>query len=204
MSDLYNHILTSCFLDAILVPLCTWLYLLILLIVALLRPVLQSSHQKTQGSTAKYVERDLRIDAASRYSLGRPWKGHSKAYTAALVIYFLLIIAQFLMCILEIVRLSLARLGIGLLPFTFASLVAAGVLRATAGLREKVIMWRWLNFSLWTGLAATNSVKIVQEVKEGIHVREGSKYPVVDQVTDVAVMVGVYTVLAVMELLMRS
>ena len=108
------------------------------------------------------------------------------------------------MCALEIVRLSLARLGIGLLPFTFASLVVAGVMRATVGLQGKVVMWRWLNLGLWIVLAATNSVKIVQEVKEGIHAREGSKYPVVDQLTDVAVMVGVYTVLAAMEMLMRS
>ena len=108
------------------------------------------------------------------------------------------------MCTLEIVRLSLARLGIGLLPFTLASLIVAGVVRATAGLQGKVSMWRWLNFGLWIMLAATNSVKIVQEVKEGVHAREGSKYPVVDQLTDVAVMVGVYTVLAAMEILIKS
>ena len=196
--------MTSCFLDTILVPLCTWLYLLALFAFLLLRPVLQTSQEKTQGLDHNYVERAPGSNGATRHSRGKPWKGHSKTYTAALIIYYLLIIAQILMCTLEIVRLSLARLGIGLLPFTFASLIVAGVVRATVGLQGKVGTWRWLNFALWIVLAATNSVKIAQEVKEGSHAREGSKYPVVDQLTDVAVMVGVYTVLAVMELLMKS
>lgn len=107
------------------------------------------------------------------------------------------------MCILEIVRLSLASLGIGLLPFTFAALVVAGLLRATLGLRGKVMIWRWLNLGLWILLAATNSVKIAQEVKEGIHARKGSKYPVVDELTDVSVMVGVYAVLAMIEIALK-
>ena len=108
------------------------------------------------------------------------------------------------MCILEIVRLSLASLDIGLLPFTFVTLVVAGLLRATSGLRGKVMIWRWLNLSLWICLAATNSVKIAQEVKEGIDARKGSKYPVVDELTDVSVMVGVYAVLAIIEIALKA
>ena len=107
------------------------------------------------------------------------------------------------MCILEIVRLSLAGLGIGLLPFTFVGLAIAGLMRATLGLREKIHIWRWLNIGLWVALAATNSVKIAQEVKEGTDARKGSKYPVVDQLTDVAVMVGVYTMLVLIEALLK-
>ena len=108
------------------------------------------------------------------------------------------------MCILEIVRLSLASLSIGLLPFTFVALCVAGLLRATLGLRGKVMIWRWLNLGLWIVLAATNSVKIVQEVKEGIDARKGSKYPVVDELTDVSVMVGVYAVLALIEASLKT
>lgn len=104
------------------------------------------------------------------------------------------------MCILEIVRLSLADLGIGLLPFTFVALIVAGSMRPTVGLRGKAMMWRWLNVGLWVALAVTNSVKIAQEVKEGTAARKGSKYPVIDQLTDVSVMVGVYTVLAMLEI----
>lgn len=104
------------------------------------------------------------------------------------------------MYVLEIVRLSLADLGIGLLPFTFVALIVAGSIRATVGFRGKVMMSRWLNVCLWITLAVTNSVKIVQEVKEGTAARKGSKYPVVDQLTDVSVMVGVYAVLAMLEI----
>ena len=107
------------------------------------------------------------------------------------------------MCILEIVRLSLASLGIGLLPFTFLALGVAGLLRATSGLRGKVMLWRWLNLGLWIILAATNSVKIAQEVKEGIDARKGSKYPVLDELTDVSVMVGVYAVLTMIEIALK-
>ena len=66
------------------------------------------------------------------------------------------------------------------------------------------MMWRWLNLGLWIVLAATNSVKIVQEVKEGTNARKGSKYPVVDELTDVSVMVGVYAVLALIEARLKT
>ncbi|KAG7006510.1 hypothetical protein G7Y79_00014g036850 [Physcia stellaris] len=199
-SHLYNHILASCFLDVILVPLCTWLYFL-----ALLSSFgLCLSHQGTRRSLGRqdsdgynaYVD----ANTAKRQPLWPPWKGRSKIYTTSLILYYLLIIAQFLMCILEIVRLSLAQLGIGLLPFTFVALIVGGSMRASMGLRGKVMMWRWLNVGLWVALAITNSVKIAQEVKEGTAARKGSKYPVVDQLTDVSVMVGVYTVLAMLEI----
>ena len=49
-------------------------------------------------------------------------------------------------------------------------------------------------------LAITNGVKIAEEVKEGTNAREGSKYPEADEITDVAVMVGLYATLVVLEL----
>ena len=107
------------------------------------------------------------------------------------------------MCVLEIVRLSLASLGIGLLPFTFVALVVAGMMRATLGLRGSIPYWRWANTGLWVALAVTSIVKIIQEVKEGLDARKGSKYPVVDELTDVAVMVGLYAVLGAIEGLLK-
>ena len=59
------------------------------------------------------------------------------------------------------------------------------------------------NLGLWIMLAVANSVKIAEEAKElhglGGQQRKGSKYMVVDEVTDVGVMVGVYTVLGILE-----
>ena len=117
------------------------------------------------------------------------------------VLYYLLLVAQFLMCTLEITRLSLANLGIGLLPFTYVTLIVAFVMRLTKGFRGRVQGWRWANVAVFVALAIANGVKIAEEVKEGIDTRKGTKYPESDEVIDVAVMVGVYVALVVLELL---
>lgn len=46
------------------------------------------------------------------------------------------------------------------------------------------------------------AVKVVGLSKEGINGRKGSKYPISDQVIDVAVMAGVYAVIAILELVL--
>ena len=107
------------------------------------------------------------------------------------------------MCVLEITRLSLAHLGIGLLPFTFVSLILAFALHFTRGFWGRVLGWKWANLAVFFALAITNGVKIAEEVKEGTDQRKGSKYPESDQIIDVAVMVGVYTALAVLEAVLR-
>lgn len=132
-----------------------------------------------------------------------PRRRHGKIYLVVSTLYYLLLVAQILMCILEIVRLSLAHLGIGLLPFTFVSIIAAGILRFTHGLQNRVRGWRWANLGLWIVLGIMNGVKIAEEVKEGTDKRKGTKYPVVDELTDVSVMIGVYAVLGVLEICFR-
>ena len=127
----------------------------------------------------------------------------TKTYKALLVLYYLLLLAQTLMCILEIVRLSLTRLGVGLLPFTLVGLIMAAAVRFTRGLRDRIYGWKYLNLGLWILLAVTNGVKIAQETKEGTGARKGSKYPVADEITDVSVMIGVYAVLAFLEVILN-
>lgn len=46
------------------------------------------------------------------------------------------------------------------------------------------------------------AVKVVGLSKEGINARKGSKYPMSDQVIDIAVMAGVYAVIAILELVL--
>lgn len=46
------------------------------------------------------------------------------------------------------------------------------------------------------------AVKVVGLSNEGINGRKGSKYPVSDQVTDVAVMASVYALIAILELVL--
>ena len=122
--------------------------------------------------------------------------------TTLLVLYYLLLLAQILMCTLEIVRLALAHLGIGLLPFTYVTLFAAFVMRLTRGLGGRMRGWRWANIAIFIALAVTNGVKVAEEVKEGVNTRKGTKYPESDQIIDVSVMIGVYTVLMILELVL--
>lgn len=203
-SHLYSHILTSCFLDTILVPLCTWLYLLALVFLLFLRLGRSSINHERSGTIfrsgfgASGKSRDeVGIDA---FTESTPRAQHGKIHKGFTILYYLLLLVQFLMCVLEIVRLSLAHLGIGLLPFTFVALIIAGVLKWMRGLGGRMHGWRWANLGVWTALAVTNSVKVAQEVKEGTGARKGSKYPVVDQVTDVGVMIGVYAALGLLEI----
>jgi hypothetical protein len=107
------------------------------------------------------------------------------------------------MCIIEIVRLALAHLGVGLLPFTLVALIVAGFLHYTYGLCGRIRGSTWLNCELFLSLAIVNGVKLAEEMKEGFHTRKGTKYPMSDEVTDVAVMVALYVILGVLEALLH-
>ena len=195
LSHLYSHILTSCFLDTILVPLCTWLYLLGVVVLA------AAGARRSPGiRRAQKTSEDVEIDGLGHRGHKR---SHGIAHKAFSILYYLLLLAQFLMCVLEITRLSLAHLGIGLLPFTFVSLILAFALHFTRGFRGRVLGWKWANLSVFVALAVTNGVKIAEEVKEGTEQRKGSKYPESDEIIDVAVMVGVYAALAILETVLR-
>ena len=135
---------------------------------------------------------------------GGQTRQHARLHLILAILYYLLLLAQFLMCILEIVRLSLAHLGVGLLPFTFVTLITAAVVRFTKGLGGRLFGWKYANLSVWIALAVTNAVKVAQETKEGSGARKGSKYPVADEITDVSVMIGVYTVLAILEVSLKA
>lgn len=206
MSHLHGRIVTSCFLDTILVPLCTWVYLAALVVLIALpttsRPSYRSGglRRKTPfGSRKGGVDAEVDEDADMR----SPARRRGKTQLVLAILYYLLVLAQILMCVLEITRLELAHLGIGLLPFTFVALIVAGVVRFTAGLAGRVAGWKWANLALWLALAVMNGVKVAEEVKEGIGMRKGSKYAVVDELTDVSVMIGVYAALAVLEMAVR-
>ncbi|MCJ1470034.1 hypothetical protein MMC07_008679 [Pseudocyphellaria aurata] len=203
ISHLYSHSLTSCFLDTILIPLCTWLYFLSLGATYLLS-VGSKNHERSRvargiGSRAfENIElNDLNMTTSRKPKL---LKTRGKLCLVFTILYYLLLPAQFLMCVLEIARLSLARLGIGLLPFIFIALLMAGSLRYLRIIKRRALRWRWMNLGLWIALAVTNSVKLSQEIKEGIDTRKGTKYPMVDEITDVSVMIGVYVALGILEI----
>ena len=152
------------------------------------------------GSRKDPADVEVEEDALEAPARRKP----SKFQLALRIVYYLLLLAQILMYVLEITRLSLAGLGIGLLPFTFVTLIVAGALRFTDGLQRRITGWRWANLVMWAALAVTNGVKIVEETKEGVNTRMGTKYPESDEITDVAVMVGVYVALGVLEMVVRE
>jgi hypothetical protein len=123
-------------------------------------------------------------------------------------VYYILLIANILMQTLEIVRLELISFGIGLLPFSYVALLLALLLHVTDGLRGRIYTNYWIaaNTGVLTGLMAVSVVKTVSLVlMEGNGIsRAGSKYPMTDQVIDVAVMAGVFLVLAVLEVILGA
>ncbi|KAG0645975.1 hypothetical protein D0Z07_7918 [Hyphodiscus hymeniophilus] len=183
-SSLSSPIPTTCFVDTILIPLPVWLAL-----VTLPALFLFSVHHRKGNynpSTAHFRSRPLR----------------SCLYTTTATIYYLLIIANILMQTLEIVRLSLIHFGIALLPFTYVGLILGGFVHWSKGLRGRVRAWQAVNGLVWVGGVIMSVVKVVGLVKMGINGRKGSKYPVSDQVIDVAVMAGVYAVIGMLEVVL--
>lgn len=103
---------------------------------------------------------------------------------------------------LEIVRLSLLHFGIGLLPFAYVGLGVGAGLHWSKGLQGRVRGWQGVNGVVWVGGCVMCVVKVVGLVNEGIDGRKGSKYPVSDQVIDLAVMAGVYAVVGILEVVL--
>ena len=106
------------------------------------------------------------------------------------------------MQVLETVRLELIHFGIGLQPFVFVGLILGAWLHWSEGARGRIRGWQTINAVVWMGGVVMCAVQVVGLSKEGIIGRKGSKYPISDQVTDIAVMAGLYAVIAMLELLL--
>lgn len=107
---------------------------------------------------------------------------------------------------LEIVRLALIHYGIGLLPFAYVGLLLGAGLHWSRGGGggggaggRRIPGWLLVNAVVWLGGMAMSVVKVVGLDRES-DLRKGSKYPMSDQVLDVAVIAGVYGVIAALEL----
>ncbi|KAH8601163.1 hypothetical protein B0O99DRAFT_502107 [Bisporella sp. PMI_857] len=185
-SKLSSPIPTTCFIDAIVIPLPIYVALLLLPLLFLL-----SLHHRKQNYNPSTTHL-------------RQKKSRNCLFTTTSVIYYGLIIANILMEVLEIVRLSLLKYSIALLPFVFVGLLLGGYLHWGQGAGGRIRGWQAINGILWVGGIVVNSVKVVGLTNAGIHGRKGTKYPVVDQVTDIAVMAGVYAVIAILELVLGT
>ena len=176
-SSIHPSLPTTCFLDVVVVPLATWIYLVAIppLLFMLGRPQFPNPMPTHNGA---------------------PRKSKRVGPALLLAVYSFLLVAMVAMVSLELARLASATLGIGLLPFVYIGIIAAGILH---------IVWKdtgslILNAAFWILLGVANAIKVATEVKEGINERKGSMYPMVDEITDVAVMVGLCTLLFGLEL----
>jgi hypothetical protein len=171
-SQLYSNVTTSCFNDVILVPLSAWIYFLLLAALFLTR---RRSHGLgyTKGDNGR----------------------HRRCGICKDILYALALFCAFVMTVLEVARLILADLGVGLLPFVWPAFIIAGILRFSHGLRGKFPTYWIAGVVLWLLLIVTNAVKMAEMVKEGAGTRKGTKYPMSDEITDVGVYMGVYLVL---------
>ncbi|TVY24712.1 hypothetical protein LHYA1_G006729 [Lachnellula hyalina] len=180
-STLSSPIPTTCFVDTIIIPLPVWIALFLLPL--LITISLHHRKQNFDPSTAH-----LRAVAP-----------RSCSFITVHILFYLFIIANILMLTLEIVRLELLHFGIGLLPFSYVGLLLGAGLHASEGFRGHIRGWQVVNGVLWLGGMVVSIVQVVGLNKEGIHGRKGTKYPISDQVIDVAVMAGVYAAIALLE-----
>ena len=194
-SSLHPRLPTTCFLDVIVEPLPTWIFLALLL--ALL-PVRLSGLRRQRRVRPSF---SFNPDAQRKSESGSA--AHRGVLSRALaVLYYLLIIAMVAMVSLELARLVAAELGIGLLPFTYVGVLAAVATRLTWRSRTAVLV----NVLYWVMLAAAMALKTAAEQEEQMgpdarvkNVTTQGMYPSSDEVIDNAVMVGVEVLLAVLE-----
>jgi len=183
-SKLSSPLPTSCFTDVILIPLPVWISLVLLPLLF----ALSIHHRK------------INYDPSTAHLRSTHRRNYLFATTSA--VYYVLIVCNILMQTLEIVRLELIHFGIGLVPFGYVGLAIGAALHWTEGANGRIRGWQGVNALLWIGGAVVSVVKVVGLSREGITGRKGSKYPISDQVIDIAVMAGVYSVLMILEMVL--
>ncbi|KZO97327.1 hypothetical protein CALVIDRAFT_597638 [Calocera viscosa TUFC12733] len=156
---------STCTIDTVLIPLPTWLLLAALPLVFILL-------------------RSRRSPPLIRTSLQKTiW-----------VIYLVLLVADIAMSVLEMARLGVAKLGLGLLPFNTIGLIIVIVM---VGCRGKV---SWMLFPLgffWLLLVAFEAVKVSR--LSLLPSKTPTQYPGSDQVLDNAVMLALATIFSVLD-----
>jgi hypothetical protein len=187
-SHLSSPLPTSCFTDTILIPLPIYIYLLAL-------PTLYLLHHFTHSPTS------LPAITTLRQTPKKTW-----ALKATKIAYYTFIAVTILMETLEIVRLFMIHYAVGLLPFIYVGLLLGAFTHYTSGFAGRVPYWRYANvIVLWIGGFVVTIVKVAGLAMEenGKGEAEGrGKYPMGDQITDVAVMAGVYLIIALLEVML--
>ncbi|KAK2599856.1 hypothetical protein N8I77_011578 [Diaporthe amygdali] len=175
---------SQCFFDTILAPLPTWVFILALPAVGLIR---------TKVPSTQVLHANVR----------RAW-----IRTATLSLYYFCIFAIVLMESIEVGRLAAADLGVGLLPFIYVACVLAVVTCAADERIARLLGWDrgwWQEatalFCAMSGIITTVKT-IAVEALDGAS-RLHTAYPVSDQFTDLVVLAVLYFVLLLVVVAMK-
>ncbi|PWN46665.1 hypothetical protein IE53DRAFT_391166 [Violaceomyces palustris] len=229
---------TTCFEDVVLVPLATWIYLLLLLLLFVSPSVLKSSKSTSSavrspifryrfGTRSSDAQGGVRPNGrllksskeeegvggapttttrsdeelASAFEADKSWtRSWPRTASSLSVLYSVLILCSLLMNVLELVRLYLSNRGGGLLPFTLLGIL---LVLLTSHLRLSAeSKWRvaFVNLTFWALSLTFTAVKLATlSHLSDIEPRKGSKYMDSDQIIDVAVILGLYTLFFVAE-----
>lgn len=122
-----------------------------------------------------------------------------KAQIACVSLYYIFLVANILLAILEMARLSTIKFGVALLPIVVIGIFFAGVLHLSDGFNGLVPGYKHVLVFFWVANMIMAIVKTAGLAKEGAHGRSQSMYPVEDQLTDTGVMAGLYLLLAGLE-----
>lgn len=213
-SNLHPSLPTTCFNDTITTPLATWIYLFLLLVTFI--PFALLAHFRSRSSVPKSAFFSPDSQEAPLPSSTPRW-----AVITLRVLYAFFILAAIAMVSLEIARMNVAQLGLGLLPFEYPGIVIAAAVHlglvlarnkrrdgrgkgGRATLMVERLGWG-LNTLYWVMTAVVWAIKIATYSLEGLHSRDGMSpedaYLVVDEVTDLGVMVFLAVVLIIFEAL---
>lgn len=205
------HVLTSCFDDTILLPLISWVFIILTIILFLLH---RGRHMGTKYLNGRDVEMapvasisDAPNTTSSRFNR---WSGNwRKTRISLLILATFLLVALFAMHALEIARLAADHQGVGLLPFCFIPLIVVlvslylpspawsqgGFARPVRphglGWMGLVSFWAlWMVATVIVKLWSFSSVK--KHIGEAAYNGKDSKYPYSDRIVDNVVICVVY------------
>lgn len=195
-SSIHPNLPTACFFDVIVVPAATWLFIAIVLV------VLAATFRRTGYNLRTSGKGTARRRLGQRLLAG---------------LYGLLIVAMLAMISLEIARLSIAQLGIGLLPFNYVGVLLALVVHILSktpqpepgrsleqfrSRRNGVL--RFCNLLFWLLLLVAMVLKTIalktEENRGFVRTGTQAKYPVDDSFVDNLTMVCVEAVLWFLEI----
>lgn len=175
---------SQCFFDTVLVPLPTWVLILALPVVGLIR---------TRVPPTQVLHANVR----------RAW-----VRSGTLGLYYFCIFAIVLMESIEVGRLAKADMGVGLLPFVYVACALAVVMCAADAKIAGALGWKrgWWHeavalFCAMSGIISTVKT-IAVEALDGA-ARLNTAYPVSDQYTDLVVLSVLYFVLLLVVVVMK-